>query len=174
MRRALAVLAAVVLSAAAHADDAHLQMRQVAGPFVVSLFTTPEVLAVGPADVSVLVEQGATPRVLLDAEVSVTLMRHDGGAPPIHARLRHADAANRLLQAAQISLPSPGVWDAAVVVREGGSMATAPAQLVVAPYSSRRGTVWGFALLPAAVVALFLMTERQRRRARMRRGADTR
>ena len=142
-------------------------MRQAAGPFMVSLFTTPEVLAVGPADVSAMVEM-RDGRVLLDADVVVTLTPPSEGATPIIAHLTQADAANRLLQAAQVSLPKAGVWRAEVKVNEAGREAMAVTELTVADHSSRRGTVWLFIVLPACGIALFAWAQVEKRRARRR------
>jgi len=49
VRHLIVALVLACAAVAAHADGGRLQMRQAAGPFVVSLFTTPESLAVGPA-----------------------------------------------------------------------------------------------------------------------------
>ena len=67
-------------------------MRQAAGPFVVSLFTTPESPAVGPADLSVMVEDQGSGSVLLDADVVVTLTSEETGVAPVLAHLSHAHA----------------------------------------------------------------------------------
>jgi hypothetical protein len=151
----------------AHADGGRLQMRQAAGPFVVSLFTTPESLAVGPADLSVMVEgQGS---VLLDADVVVTLMPEDARVAPVVAQLSHAHATNGLLQDAVVELPRAGRWHAVVHVSHAGREASIATDLAVANYSSRRGTVWLFAVLPVCVIALFAWVQTEKRRARRRR-----
>jgi hypothetical protein len=154
----------LVLPLMAHADSAHLLTRQVAGPLVISVFTTPDVLAVGPAEVSVLVEQVFPAQVLLDADVSLDLTCRAHCAPSLHARLAHPGGTNQLLQVAEVSLPGPGIWDAVIAVREQGREARVGAQLVVAPHSSRRGSIWLFALLPLCVGAMFFWVEQARRR----------
>ena len=173
MSRPLLLILLFAIAASAHADGGRLQIRQTVGPFIVSLFTTPEALAVGPADVSVLVESAATPDaeaahpdVLLDADVTLTLTPHAGGGASIRAHLTHAAATNRLLQAAAITLPAAGTWDATILVREGGREATATAPLVVEAHSARRGTLWFFALLPVVLVALYLSMQAPRRSVR--------
>jgi hypothetical protein len=142
-------------------------MRQAAGPFVVSLFTTPESLAMGPADLSVMVEgQGS---VLLDADVIVTLTPEDARLAPVVAHLSHTHATNRLLQDAVVQLPRAGRWRAVVHVSEAGREASAVTDLIVASYSARRGTVWLFAVLPVIAIGLFGWVETEKRRARRRR-----
>ena len=96
-----------------------LQMRQTAGPFIVSLFSTPETLGVGPADLSAMVEQREGGSVLLDADLVITLTPRTAGRP-IVARLSHAHATNRLLQDAIVRLPHAGRWHALVQVSTGG------------------------------------------------------
>jgi len=153
----------------AHADGGRLQLRQAAGPFVVSLFTTPESLAVGPADLSVMVEEQGGSNVLLDADVVVTLTPADGHVAPVIAHLSHAHATNRLLQDAVVQLPRAGRWHAVIHVSETGREASVATELTVANYSARRGTVWFFAVLPACAVALFAWVQVAKQRARRRR-----
>jgi hypothetical protein len=166
------LLVAVVLgcaAATAHADGGRLQMRQTAGPFVVSLFTTPEALAVGPADLSVMVEEQGSSTVLLDADVAVTLTPEDEGWAPVAAHLSHAHATNRLLEDAVVQLPHAGRWRAVLRVSEAGREASVATDLTVASYSARRGTAWLFAALPVGAIALFVWVQVAKRRLRRRR-----
>jgi hypothetical protein len=160
-------LALACAAVAAHADGGRLQMRQVAGPFVVSLFTTPESLAVGPADLSAMVEEQGS-KVLLDADIVVTLTSEDAGSAPVIAHLSHAHATNRLLQDAVVQLPHAGRWHAVLHIREAGREASASTDLTVANYSARRGTVWFFAALPICAIALFAWVQVVKQRARPR------
>jgi hypothetical protein len=156
-------------AAAAHADGGRLQIRQAAGPFVVSLFTTPESLAVGPADLSVMVEEQGSGEVLLDADVVIVLTSEDARTAPVIAHLSHAHATNQLLQDAVVQLAHAGRWHAVLHIREAGREANVSTDLTVANYSARRGTVWLFAILPICVVALFAWLQVAKQRARRRR-----
>jgi hypothetical protein len=142
-------------------------MRQAAGPFVVSLFTTPESLAVGPADLSVMVEEQGS--VLLNADVVVTMTPEDARVAPVVAHLSHAHATNRLLEDAVVQLPQAGRWRAVVHVSDAEREASVGTVVTVANYSARRGTVWFFAVLPACAIALFAWVQMEKRRARRRR-----
>jgi hypothetical protein len=153
---------------AAYADGGRLQMRQAAGPFVVSLFSTPESLAVGPADLSVMIEDQGSGEVLLDADVVIVLTSEYAGSVPVIAHLSHAHATNRLLQDAVVQLPHAGRWHAVLHVRDAGRAASASTDLMVANYSARRGTVWFFAILPICVAALFAWVQVVKQRARRR------
>ena len=144
-------------------------MRQSAGPFVVSLFTTPESLATGSADLSVMVEEQGSGSILLDADVAVTLTSEDARVAPVIAHLSHAHATNRLLEDAVVQLPQAGRWRAVIHVSEAGREASVTTVLTVANYSARRGTVWLFAVLPVFAIALFAWVEVAKRRARRRR-----
>jgi hypothetical protein len=157
------------VSMAAHADGGRLQLRQAAGPFVVSLFTTPESLAVGPVDLSVMVEEQGGGSVLLDADVVVTLTPEEASIAPVVAHLSHAHATNRLLEDAVVQLPRAGRWHAVIHVSETGREASVATGLTVANYSARRGTVWFFAVLPVCAVALFAWVQVEKQRARRRR-----
>ena len=169
MRRLIVALVLACAAAAAHADGGRLQMRQAAGPYVVSLFTTPESLAVGPADLSVMVEEQGSGSVLLDADVVVTLTPEDARVAPVIAHLSHAHATNRLLEDAIVQLPRAGRWHASIHIGEAGREASVTTVLTVANYSARRGTVWLFAVLPVCAIALFTWVEVAKRRARRRR-----
>ena len=144
-------------------------MRQDAGPFVVSLFTTPETPAVGLADLSVMVEEQGSGTVLLDADVVITLSSEDARSAPVIAHLSHAHATNRLLQDAVVQLPRAGRWHALVHVSEAGREASAATDLTVGNYSARRGTIWLFAVLPIGAIALFAWVQVAKQRARRRR-----
>jgi hypothetical protein len=154
---------------AAHADGGRLQMRQAAGPFVVSLFTAPESLGVGQADLSAMVEEQGGSKVLLDADVVITLTSEGGESQPIVAHLSHAHATNRLLQDAVIQLPHAGRWRAVLQVSEEGRRASTATDLTVGDHSAQRGTVWVFALLPVCAIALFAWVQVVKATARRRR-----
>lgn len=143
-------------------------MRQAAGPFVVSLFTTPESLGVGQADFSVMVEEQGGSNVLLNADVVITLTSEDR-SEPIVARLSHAHATNRLLQDAVIQLPHAGRWRAVIQVNEAGRHASTATDLTVGDHSARLGTVWVFALLPVCAIGLFAWVQLAKAAARRRR-----
>ena len=162
MRRLLLAVVLACVASAAHADGGRLQMRQAAGSFVVSLFTTPESLGVGQADLSVMVEEGSN--VLLNPDVTVTLTPEDGGGAPVVAHLSHVHATNRLLQDAVVELPQAGRWRVAVRVRDAGREASAATELTVASYSARRRTIWTFLLLPVCAMALFAWVRLLKRR----------
>ena len=74
-RRAIAAFALLLCAAAAAADGGRVRLRQDAGSFAITVFTAPEPLAAGTADVSVLVQDRQTGAVLLDASVDLARIR---------------------------------------------------------------------------------------------------
>jgi hypothetical protein len=169
VKRLLVALLLACVSAAAHADGGRLQMRQDVGPFIVSLFTQPESLGVGQADLSAMIEERASGKVLLDADVAITLIPENAQGEPIVVHLSRARATNRLLQDAIVQLPHAGKWRATIQVNEAGRKGSVATDLIVGDYSARRGTVWTFALLPLCVIALFSWVQAAKRPSHRRR-----
>jgi hypothetical protein len=168
VKRLIVALMLACAAAVAYADGGRLQTRQAAGPFIVSLFTTPESLGVGQADLSAMVEEQGGSKVLLDADVVITLTAEGGAGQPIVAHLSHAHATSRLLQDAVVELPHSGRWRAVIQVNEAGRQASTVTDLMVGDHSARHGTVWVFALLPAFVIGLFAWVQLAKATARRR------
>jgi hypothetical protein len=153
----------VALGGVAYADGGTLRLSRASGPFVVSVFTTPEPLRAGAADVSVLVQSQSGGAVVLDAAVGLRLRAPDGTEQRLVAT--HGAAANRLLFAANVTLPVSGRWLLDVTVRRGDAEATAAGALDVARATPRLAAQWPALTLPALLIALFLWRQRLRRRA---------
>ena len=139
-----------------------MRLSQTAGSFVVSVFTAPEPLRVGRADVSVLVQRQTSDEVLLGANVEVHLRGPDGAEQTLLAS--HAMATNRLLQSVQAALSSPGRWRLEIAVDR---QATVACDLSVGPRSRPIADHWMPLALPPLCV--FLFAWRARLSARLRR-----
>jgi hypothetical protein len=162
MRRG-AILAAVFLCAtAALADGGRVRLRQDAGAFAITVFTAPEPLVAGPADVSVLVQDRHTGEVLLDASVEIVLESPAGGRPLTAAA---GQGTNRLLKAAAVTVDRPGVWRMEAVVSKAGETVRVACPLPVAPPVSPLDSAWPFLAFPPAAVALFALRGALRRRS---------
>jgi hypothetical protein len=159
-------LALLLCAGAASADGGRLRLRQDAGPFTVSVFTAPEPLTAGAADVSVLVQDRSNADVLLDAEVEIVL------AAPGNASERSVPArpgSNRLFQSATVRLTAPGDWRFGVVVRRGAETARIAGTFRVEPAPPAWTGVWPFLIGPPLGVALFGLGRILRRgRSRLR------
>jgi hypothetical protein len=159
---ALAALVVATSTPAVRADGGRMRLRQTSGAFSLTVFTAPEPLTVGPADVSVLVQDAATGDVVLDADVNVRVRAPGARAFVERPTLR---GTNRLLRAVSISFDAPGRWDYEVIARKSGASVGVAGTLDVAPAVSRWRTAWPFLAAPPILIALFLAGARRRRRA---------
>jgi hypothetical protein len=169
MRARPVVVAWVVLllplpAPAARGDGGTLRFSGPAGPYRVSVFTAPEPLRVGTADVSVLV-QDAAGEAVSGVGVRLTLTHLDGGAEVSAAATPEA-AVNKLLRAAEVDLPAAGRWRLGVVIDGPGGRGHCGVDLEVAPPLPRWRELWPWVAWPAVPVALFALREfiRERRR----------
>ncbi len=156
----LYVLLVVISGTSAHADGGRLRFSKTAGPFLITLFTTPEPLTPGPADFSVMVQDAVTGQILPDAVVTLQLDEQDGRT--IRAIADHHRATNQLMQAAALSLPSVGSFRLHLVVRDASREASTDSSLIVQPGSRTAPLIWTFALLPFLAVLLFALQQRQK------------
>ena len=148
------------LSCTAFADGGRLRFSNAAGPFLVTLFTTPEPLTPGPSDFSVMIQDAKTGDILSDAAVSLQLTSNQGAT--INAVASHGIATNRLLQAAQFDIPSSGNWHVHLDVTQGTQTSSLVEDISVQPGSRKAALAWVFALLPVLAVLLFILHQRQK------------
>jgi hypothetical protein len=148
------VLAALVCMASlAWADGGTVRVQAPAGPFVVTVFTRPQPLAVGPVDVSVLVQDGDDAPVL-DAHVELRLTPPDGSAVRTVTATRAA-ADNKLLYAALVDVAAAGVWTVDVTVARDTDAAHVTASLPVEPAAPPLRALWPYLAFPPAAMLLF-------------------
>jgi len=122
----------------------------------ISIFISPDPLRAGPIDVSVLLQNAETGQTLDDVEVNVRITSHDEGGRVLHAVATREAATNKLMRAALVDLPSPGLWD--VEMNYGAD--TNPRRQVrftmeAGPPLAPWLTVWPWFCWPAAVVLLY-------------------
>jgi hypothetical protein len=156
------VVGSLLVAGVARGDGGVLRLSQASGPFVISVFTAPEPLRAGRAEVSVLVQERST--VLLDARVELRL-RAPGGTEQTLALTRQA-ASNQLLHSAFVELRPAGRWVLAVTARRADTAATVSCDLDVAPASPGVTAQWLPLWLPALCILLFLLRERSLGRRR--------
>ena len=160
---ARALMLLLLAAGVAHADGGTVRIQQEAGPFRITVFSAPEPLRAGNADLSVLVQRREGDAPVLGAEVAFRL---DGPppAPPIEARATHDAATNKLLYAAIVAIPAPGSWTLHATVRDGADTADVAGEIAVAPRAPRLETLWPYLAAPPLVVLLFATREWLRRR----------
>jgi hypothetical protein len=153
---ALAAGALLLASAGARADGGALCVSRSDGPFVVSIFTAPTPLRVGSIDVSVLVQNADDRAPVLDAAVDLALR---GADLQLTAPATHAAAANKLLYAAGIAIPSPGRWSISAQARAADRVGTASCEIEVGPPAPPAVVFWPYLALPFVVIALFVLQQ---------------
>jgi hypothetical protein len=154
----------------ARADGGTLRLRQLAGGYQITVFTTPTPLCAGPVDISVLVLDDATGEPVPAARVAVRLTARGSGEVVEHTADAWA-ATTKLFHAAVFDLPTPGWWDVEVAV--AGPRGTALLQFALAADEPRPPwqELWPWLAWPALAVALFALHQRlaYRRDAAIRR-----
>lgn len=147
------------------ADGGRLRFQEPAGPFVVTLFTTPDPLVKGRADFSVAVEQAGEPGLVQDAQVDLVLTPEDGQGGPMVLQASHAAATSKWLEAANFSLPAPGLWRVTVRVRRGAETGECSGEVQVRATNTQQ---WAWDVLPVPLAGLFFLMHRRRKRAHRR------
>jgi hypothetical protein len=155
----LAVLLLVMLLPSDHAagDGGTVRLLAPAGPFIVTIFSAPEPLRVGAADLSVLVQDRARGTAVLDARVSLTVTPpYATASTQLEATRGHA--ANKLVYGAAFAPDSPGEWSLHARVQRGDEVAEVACALPVAP-ATPGGIValWPYLILPPVVVGLYAL-----------------
>lgn len=171
--RAGVVVAALVVCAwarPAFADGGRLRFREPAGPFVVTLFTTPDPLTQGHADFSVAMERAGEPGLVEDAQVEFLLAPADGHGRQFVVDASHVAATSKWLQAANFSFPAKGLWRVKVVVRRGQEMGECSGEVRVR-LSGTSDLLWDVLPVPLAGLVFLLHQERKRRYGRERAAA---
>jgi hypothetical protein len=160
-------LACLLLASPARCDGGRVRLLEPAGPFVVTVFSTPDPLRVGPADLSVLVQDRAGGEPLLDVEVVLEVGPPPGvGGPPVRLAATREEATNKLLYAASFAPARAGAWSLVVTVRRGIEHGRVRGTLVVEPAASGLARIWAYLALPPAAVALYALRAALVRRRR--------
>lgn len=162
----LSLLCALLCPAMLFADGGTVQFREKAGPFWVSLFTTPSPLRPGPIDLSVLLETEGTHQPLLDAVVHIVIEKNNR---TIGLDATRSQATNKLLYASQANIPSPGPWHVKVMVNRNGRQATASGKLSVLEPLPPLLMYWPYFAVVPVFLLLFTIHQILRRRERGRR-----
>jgi len=157
----------ILAQATVFADGGSIQMRQEAGDLVITVFTSPTPLSVGPADISLLLQKRDGLEPVLDADVSLLLV-YPGSNIELHVHPTREQARNKLLYAAPMMLSKAGKWGISVTVARKGKALIAAGTLEVAPPTDRTLSLAGFLAFPPIMIGLFVVRERLLRRASRR------
>ena len=86
----------------ANADGGAVQFEKSAGPFVITVFTTPSPLRAGPIDISLMIRSRNSQQPVLDCQTVVQLRKE--GAMSIRSEATREAAQNKLLYAAPLKV----------------------------------------------------------------------
>jgi hypothetical protein len=172
----------------ANGDGGIIRLREVQGPFSITVFSSPEAASGGLTDVSALIQESESGKVILDADVRLALILPDGSAPnqsdalcgvpgtggrplqglnsPPSVRVTRGQASNKLLYSAPVVLNVPGNWKLHVLVSRGTDTARFDCLLPVALSSGKLIGLLPYLLLPPLVVAAFALNQWLRRQSR--------
>lgn len=152
------------------ADGGTMVLRKQAGPLTISIFSSPEPLRVGPADLSVMVQRVNDKSEVLDASVKLHLTHSSpDGIAEVFAPATHGNATNKLLYAARLNVPAPGIWRlAATVVSKNGSAEVA-GEVTVGPRQPTILAYWPYFAVVPLIIALFVVNQWLKRKRRINR-----
>jgi len=171
----------------ARADGGIVQLREAQGPFLVTVFVSPQAVEGGVTDVSVLVQERKSGDVVLDADVNLAV------APPpdvsnkesdplcglsstavasrltestlhsVQVRATREQASNKLLYAAPLNLDVPGDWRLHVTVSQRTDTAEFDCLLPVTRQSRGLAGLWPYLIFPPIVILAFAANQWLRR-----------
>jgi hypothetical protein len=172
----------------AKGDGGIIRLQEVQGPFSITVFSSPETASGGLTDVSALIQERESGKVILDADVRLALIPPDGSAlnqsdefcavpatgarslqglnSPTSVRATREQASNKLLYAAPVALDAPGNWRLHVIVSRGTDTARFDCLLPVALSSGKLIGLLPYLLLPPLVVGAFALNQWLRRQSR--------
>lgn len=143
-------------ASSALADGGTVRCIEQAGTYRVTVFTDPTPLRVGPAEVSILVQDAADGSLSDDCRVDVTLTNIE--VPTIVVRASAAPT-NKLARVAPIELPNAGRWrvDVSITGPRGSAKVSVPLEVAAAPPKWRDVLFW--ILAPVVPIGLFALRE---------------
>ena len=172
MRNEAAVLtlmiSALLLPVTLNADGGVVRLREVSGPFLITVYTASETLHAGLVDTSVLVQDRNTGEVIQDAMVFFAAQPADSETRIVKIRATHEQATNKLLQAATLDMSVPGPWRLNIYVLRGQETADFAAVIQVEPATPRLAAIWPYLLLPPISIVIFVLHQKLRREALQR------
>jgi len=174
----------------AKADGGIIRLQEVQGPFSLTVFSSPEAASGGLTDVSALIQERESGKVILDADVRLALSAPDSSAlnqldefcgvpatgtrplqglnSPTSVRATREQASNKLLYSAPVELNAPGNWKLHMLVSRGTDTARFDCLLPVASISGKLIALLPYLLLPPLVVAAFALNQWLRRQSRQK------
>lgn len=151
----LALLALLSTSNTAQADGGVVRLREEAGRYLVTIFTSPTPVRQGQVDISVLVQDAASGECVNNAKVTVQLKQR-GTSAIMQQAATSATATNKLFQAALFELPGSGWWEVDVTIQEYASTTQVGFAMEVDQTVPRWHSLWVWYSWPALAIMLFV------------------
>jgi len=162
----------LILSNVALADGGTIRLQTDTGSFHITVFTQPPILAAGPVDITVLVQNRKDLVPVMDATLALDLIPLEGtgekswmppscamsttpGLSAIPARLNHGE--NRLLYGATVQIPHSGRWGLRIHLQRASETGTAETLLTVAPPTPPPLAYWHLFALPGVCAGIFIL-----------------
>jgi len=144
----------LLIATSSNDDDQALWLWRESGPFNIAVFA-PSVLQAGPGTFGFLVEDRNTREALLDwtMELSARLVNSEGGSMS-EVRAIHKESRNKLLQTAELDLPTSGDWMLNVALKRNSENAGFCLPFRVGK-RQRRHDLWPYLVFPGFGMLLF-------------------
>jgi hypothetical protein len=160
----------LLIASALVGDGGTVQFRKQVGSLIITLFSTPVPLRVGKRDLSVMVQNASDQSAILDATVRVHFRKSGAGEiVEIVVPATHARATNKLLYAAEVTLPTAGRWHVDAQVTAKGTDADASGDIEVLPPQPPLTAHWPYFILVPLIVILFALNQWLRSKRRLTR-----
>jgi len=171
-----ALLCIMLMPRIARGDGSIVRLQETRGPFSVTVFVSPEAID-RLTDVSVLVQSRNSGDVLLDADVSLSLIPPNGtaiadldpfcgpsgGRDSTTVLATRERASNKLLYAALLKLDAPGNWKLNVTVSRSSDTASFDCFLPVTTTLTKLSGLWPYLAFPPIAIAAFALNQKLRR-----------
>lgn len=160
----LVLFGLLLLPAPACGDGGVVRALEKAGPYRVTVFTSPTPLRAGPIDISVLVQDGATGKPISDSKVILRLSSIDPSTSHT-LEATHAAATNKLYQAAQAELTA-GTWSGTAEVSGPAGAGSVPIEFDVGNALPPWTQMTPWIALPLLPIVWFVLVQAGVRKAR--------
>ena len=144
----------LVPGSAAWADGGAVRAIERDRGFQISLFTSPNPLVAGPADLSVLVQDAESLAPVPAAQVAIRLTPRGRAYAAEEFEATRELATNKLFRDCHVEL-EPGWYDVEVIARTGEGPGHVRASIEVGPRPTQAAAFWPWYAWPAVPIVLF-------------------
>jgi hypothetical protein len=149
-------------TSSALADGGALLFSETKGGYRIAVFAAPVPFRAGFVDISTLIQDDQTGKVVTPSRVVVRMAK--SGRSALEYPATSGAATNKLFQAAQFELPEPGRWNLQVVVDGSRGAAVVGGEIEAAERLPRWAEILPWVAWPALVILLFGVHQAMSRR----------